>query len=116
MLYTTLTAITSKYTIKPVNAAMNVQTQYHLEVTNISTGIKRMYAASALTAAVAPTTDNSGTSGLVTFNSVSLPNEGLFIINVFYSDTADLDVATSVTQLGSGVINRITSVDQLTIA
>ena len=107
MNYTTATSISVVYAI-PKGSVNNTADNYHLEVRNISAGTKSMVSGASVVAAT------STAVGSTTFSSVSLPNDGTYLIEVCYSNNGDLDSAV-VTALTSTSIYKITSVSSITV-
>lgn len=104
MLYTTSATVGLTCVIKAVDYLNSVQARYNAEVLNTTTGETSYYTASAITAATA------SVDGSVTFNTVSLPDNGVYMIKVTYANNDDADFnAVKMSTKGNGAICKVTN-------
>lgn len=102
MLYTTAATVGLTCVIKAVDNANSVLARYNAEVLNTTTGETAFYTGSTITAATALA------DGLVTFNTVSLPDVGVYMIKVTYATADDADTnAIKMTTKGNGAICKV---------
>lgn len=103
------------YTIPVVHAAKNQAANFHLEVHELATQTKTIVNMPTVVPAVAPVLEpaSPGSDGSATFANVPLPNEGFYVLTVYYGTGADLDadlIPVSLTPLASAIVNRVAPV------
>ena len=108
MNYVTAATVNLSYVIPAAKAANSVALQYHCEVLNVHTGVRKNVAAGTVVAAVLGVSDGS-----VAFTLLPTPTDGPYIFSVFYADNADLDTA-SITKVGVARVQKITAVTAVT--
>lgn len=112
MIYVTGSSITINCAIPSHLSAYTVQANFHAEVVETTTGIKRNYQAASVTPAVASSAeDPDGTPGLVVFNGVSVPeDESFYFCTVFYANNGDLDAnGVEINRVSSGTFKKVTT-------
>ena len=107
MNYVTASTITLSYVIPVALYTNSVALQYHLEVNNVSTGVKKNIAAGTVVAAT------TTVPGSVAFTAIPTPTDGSYIMDVYYADNADLDAA-SITKVGTAHAHKVTAVGAVT--
>lgn len=113
MIHVTAAAITVNCAISPVLASYTELANFHLEVVESKTGIKRVYQAFSVTPAVAGTQQSpSGTPGVVVFQNVDTPeDESMYLCSVYYASGADLDSSgVTINRIASGTVQKVNPV------
>lgn len=109
MNYVTTDSISLVYSIQK-GSTKNTDNLYHAEVHNVSTGTKAIVNTPTV---VAATADASGTA---TFDAISLPNVGAYLITVFYAGSDDMDTgAVSMESLATTAVYKVAVVTSVTV-
>lgn len=112
MIYVTNTVLPLQFVIPVKHAAKDQLLQYHLEVFQSKGGLKSNVPAATITPALPVSGLNpTGVPGLVTFPGVQLPEEGIYLMSVYYASNADLDFpGVSLLRVGNATVQRVTPV------
>lgn len=114
MNYVSGSSVNLTYVVPVASIAQVTAANYHCEVHNVSTGVKRNFAAGNVIAPTAPTVAvPAGVAGSVAFTGLATPTDGTYILDVYYADAAGLDAA-SMTKVGSTYVHRVTPVSAVT--